>query len=88
MKELEYFLNMDNKTLVAYNEETEFFARFIENISKWEKCKISFMQFEHDYCYKLITKQEALKITKGKSVNKLFKEYLDMLDNNLNSNVK
>lgn len=46
------------------------------------------MQFEHDYCYKLITKQEALKITKGKSVNKLFKEYLDMLDDNLNSNVK
>ena len=82
-KKLKYFFDVDNKILLAYNHETEFFAKFINSTKQWEKCKISFMQFEHDYFYKSILAKEARKISKGNSARPLFEKYVEMLENNL-----
>lgn len=84
MKRLEYYFDIDNKIVLAYNHQTEFFAKFVKNSNQWEKCKISFMQFSHDYNYKRITLKDALKLTKHKTPRKMFNEYLEMLNFNIN----
>ena len=83
MEDLKYYEDLYNKFLLAHDKKTEFFVKFSEESKQWEDCNISFMQFKHDYNFREISKEKASKITGGILPEKLFSEYLSLINNNL-----
>ena len=84
MEKIKYFEDIYNGFLLAYEESTEFFARYVSKIAEWEACKISFSNFRHDYDFREITEEEAFKKTNGNLPNNAYNRYIEMLYGNSN----
>ena len=83
MEKLRYYLDLDNGFLLAHEKTTEFFVKFNSDTREWETVGISFSNFSHDYYFKEISKDEALKITGGGLPEAMFQTYSDMIKRNI-----
>ena len=86
MENLEYYLDIQNNFLLAYERSSEFFVRYIEKTEEWESCSISFSNFRHDYAFKQISRQEAFNIANGNLPEAMLQQYLSMIRKNLGEN--
>ena len=79
MKDLEYFIDVDNGFLLAYEGESEFFVRYLEASDEWEDCPITFSQLRHDYCFREAEREEVLRRTNGNLPEALYRQYSDLI---------
>lgn len=75
MENIKYFVDLTNDFLLAYERSTEFFVRFVPKTDEWEDVNVSFSEFRHDYDFKEISTDEALKRTNGSLPTKAFDQY-------------
>jgi hypothetical protein len=80
---LKYFIDISHNFLFAYERSTEFFVRYIEKTKEWEACNISFSNFKHDYAFRAVDEDEAIKITNGNLPEAAFRQYTNMINRNL-----
>lgn len=85
MQNIKYYEDLRNHFLVAYEKHTEFFVMYIPEKKQWNDCLISFLDFQHDYEYKEISKEEATQKTDGNLPESKLKEYLAILRSNMSS---
>ena len=83
MANIEYYKDIDHEFLLAYERSTEFFVMYVSATNEWKICNISFSNFVHDYCFKEISKEEAIRITNGNLPETMLAQYSDMINNNL-----
>ena len=83
MKGLHYYLDVDNNFVLAHEPSTEFFVTYNEKTETWVTCTISFMQFKHDYLFREITKEEAVRQTNGNLPERAFQKYVETLQANV-----
>ena len=53
---------------------------------RWTMSNISFTQFKHDYNYKLIGEEEARALTDDNLPDRLYAEYVAIINDNTNAN--
>ncbi len=80
---IRFYEDLNNGFLLAYEKSSEFFVRFIPELEKWENCNISFSNFRHDYDFREISKEEAVRKTNGNLPDANFEEYLKLLNRNM-----
>ena len=85
IKNIKYYEDLDNGFLLAHEKHTEFFVMYVPETKQWKDCRISFLNFQHDYIYKEISKEEIIQKTDGVLPESNFKEYLAILRKNLGS---
>lgn len=83
MENIKYYEDLRNSFILAYEKSTEFFVIFVSKEKGWADCSISFSSFIHDYEFREISKEDAIKKTDGSLPESLYYKYLDMLSNNL-----
>ena len=84
MNELKYYLDMDNKILTAYDQESDFFVQYIEEKNDWDFCKISIMEFKHRCNYEAISEKVAFNLARGNLPEKQFEDYIQIINSNRN----
>ncbi len=82
MEDLRYYLDLAHGFVLAHEPTTEFFVRYDGKTEQWVNCPISFMQFRHDYFFKVLTKEEAVRQTNGNLPERAFQEYVELLRKN------
>lgn len=82
MGEIKYYQDLRNNLLLAYEKSVAFFVMYVPETNEWTDCNISFSAFQHDYAYREIIREEALKITNGNLPDAMFRQYLDILRKN------
>lgn len=85
MPNIKYYEDLQNHFLLAHEKHTEFFVMYIPETKQWKDCHISFSNFQHDYEYKEISKEEMIQKTEGVLPESKFKEYLAMVRSNMSS---
>ncbi len=83
MRELQYFIDLKNDFLLAYERTSEFFVMYIPAEERWVDCAISFSEFRHDYNYREISRDKAMERAGGCLPEANYMEYVAMLDSNL-----
>lgn len=63
-----------------------FFAQYDNRQKRWTMSNISFTQFKHDYNYKLIGEEEARALTDDNLPDRLYAEYVAIINDNRNAN--
>lgn len=79
---MRYYEDISNGFLLAYERSSEFFVRFIPEVGEWEDCNISFSEFIHDYNFREISVDEAMKKSNGRLPDEEHRRYMDMLNRN------
>ena len=79
MKDLMYLIDVDHGFLLAYERESEFFVRYLPKTDEWETCPISFSRFRHDYCFREVEREEALRLANGNLPEELLARYLERI---------
>ena len=85
MDGFKYYLDLDNACVLAYDRDTDFFAQYDKSAAKWTMVGISFVQFKHDYNYKLISGEEAQALTNGNLPEHLYADYIKTINDNRNA---
>jgi len=85
MDSLKYYFDLDNDCVLAYDRDTDFFAQFDKSAAKWTMVGISFVQFMHDYNYKLISGEEAQALTNDNLPEHLYADYIKIINDNRNA---
>ena len=80
MENIKYF--EDNGSILAYDRSTEFFVIYMPAANEWRDCDRSFMEFRHSYSFKEINPGDAMSRTNGCSPERIYKEYVAMLNRN------
>ena len=63
-----------------------FFGQYDNRQKRWTMSNISFTQFKHDYNYKLIGEEEARALTDDNLPDRLYAEYVAIINDNRNAN--
>ena len=63
-----------------------FFCTYDNRQKRWTMSNISFTQFKHDYNYKLIGLVEARALTDDNLPDRLYAEYVAIINDNRNAN--
>ncbi len=82
MQNLKYYEDLRHHFLLAYESYTEFFVMYVPETKQWNDCNISFSNFQHDYEYKEISKEEIIQKTQGVLPELKLKEYLTIIRSN------
>lgn len=82
---LKYYLDLENDCVLAYDRVKDFFAQYDKSAAKWTMVGISFVQFKHDYNYKIISGEEAQALTNGNLPDHLYAEYVKIINDNRNA---
>lgn len=82
MQNVKYYEDLRNHFLLAYERHTEFFVMYNPETKQWNDCHISFSNFQHDYEYKEVSKEEIIQKTEGVLPESELKEYLAMIRRN------
>lgn len=82
MKNIKYYEDLMSCNLLAHEDATEFFVRYIPESQQWQDCNISFSIFKHNYYYNEISREEVIQRTAGNLPEEKFKEYQSILFEN------
>ena len=82
MEKMKYYEDLSHGSVLAYDEETEFFVIYSPKSGEWGDCKFSFLKFKHDYNFREISREDAVSKTNGLLPEVKYKEYTAVLDNN------
>ena len=79
---IKYYEDVDDKTLLAHERESEFFVMFNAKRGEWVDSAISFSAFMHERYFREVTEEEARRVTEGVMPDAAYKAYIDMLAHN------
>ena len=82
MEKMKYYEDLSHGSVLAYDEETEFFVIYSPKSGEWGDCKFSFLKFKHDYNFREISLEDAVSKTNGLLPEVKYKEYTAVLDRN------
>ncbi len=82
MQSIKFYEDLRHHLLLAYERSTEFFVMYVPATKQWQDCNISFSNFQHDYEYKEISREEAIQKTDGVLPEAELKDYLAIIQGN------